>query len=229
MSGKAAVKKNYFVTGTDTDVGKTLICEALLLKAKQQGLRTVGLKPIAAGAYETVEGLRNDDALRLQAAATEKLSYAQINPVLFTAAIAPHIAAAQENRRVTIASLTGYVRGAMMHPADFRIIEGAGGWHVPVNNRELLGLLPKALGIDVIIVVGLKLGCINHALLTIQAVRQSGVNVAAWVATQIDPNMANINENIESLKYMLGAPFLGFVPYNRHITAEFAAQHIELP
>ncbi len=223
------MKKNYFITGTDTDVGKTLVTEALLLKAKEHGLRTVGLKPVAAGAYETDDGLRNEDAVRLQNAATEKLPYSQVNPILFKSAIAPHIAAAQEEKRITIASLTGYVRGAMMQPADLRLIEGAGGWSVPLNDREPISLLPRSLEIDVILVVGMKLGCINHALLTAQAIRQSGLTVAAWVATQIDADMSCIDENLDSLKRMLGAPCLGFIPYQKDIDASFVMRHIDLP
>lgn len=223
------MKKNYFITGTDTDVGKTLISEALLLKAKEQGLRTVGLKPVAAGAYAAEDGLRNEDAVRLQNAATENLPYAQVNPVLFESAVAPHIAAAQEERRITIASLVGYVRGAMMQPADLRLIEGAGGWSVPLNDREPISLLPKFLEIDVILVVGMKLGCLNHALLTAQAIRQSGLTIAGWVATQIDSDMNCVEENLDSLKRMLGAPCLGYIPYQQDVNAEFAMQHLELP
>lgn len=223
------MKKNYFVTGTDTDSGKTLVTQALLLKANHQGLRTVGLKPIAAGACITEDGLRNSDALYLQQAASEKLIYEQVNPVVFEPAIAPHIAAQQINKRVSISSLAGFVRGAMMQPADLRLIEGAGGWLVPLNERELLSELAKVLELDVILVVGLKLGCINHALLTARAIRQDGLHLTAWVATQVDNNMSCVQENLTALEKMLGAPCLGFIPYKKDINAEYAEQFLQLP
>lgn len=223
------MKKNYFIAGTDTDCGKTLVTEALLLKAREKGLRTVGLKPIAAGAQTTAEGLRNSDAVRLQQAATEPLGYEQVNPVVFAPAIAPHIAAAQAGKRVSVQALAGFVRGAMMQPADLRLIEGAGGWMVPVNDREPLSALPKQLGLDVILVVGMKLGCLNHALLTARAIRQDGLALAGWVATQLDPEMACVQENLDSLKHMLGAPCLGFIPYVAGISAEQAGAYLSLP
>ena len=223
------MRKNYFITGTDTDCGKTLITEALLLKAREQGLRAVGLKPLAAGATATEEGLRNGDALRLQRASTIDLRYEQINPVVFEPPIAPHIAATRAGKRITISTLTGYVRGAMSYPADLRLIEGAGGWLVPINEMESLSSLPEELGVDVILVVGMKLGCLNHALLTARAIRQSGVHLAGWAATQVDPQMYCVEENLASLKNMLGSPFLGFVPYIESVTAERAASFLQLP
>lgn len=223
------MKKNYFITGTDTDCGKTLVTEALLLKAGEAGLRTVGLKPVAAGAVMTEKGLRNNDALRLSIAATEKLPYSQVNPVVYELAIAPHIAAGKANKRVMSPALAGYVRGAMLQPADLRLIEGAGGWLAPLNDQEPLSALPKLLELDVIMVVGMRLGCLNHALLTARAIRQDGLNLAAWVATQTDPAMACVQENINSLISMLGAPCLGFIPYHEGITASQATQYLQLP
>lgn len=223
------MKKRYFIAGTDTDCGKTLVTEALLLKARESGLRTIGLKPLAAGAMPTPEGLRNSDALRLQAAATGQLAYEQVNPVLLEPAIAPHIAAAQAGKRVSIQALAGFVRGAMMQPADLCLIEGAGGWMVPVNDREPLSALPKQLGLDVILVVGMKLGCLNHALLTARAIRQDGLELAGWVATQTDPAMQCVQENFDSLNHMLGAPCLGFIPYQHNISSGQAAFCLRLP
>ena len=129
----------FFVTGTDTDAGKTLVACGLLAAASAQGLRTLALKPVAAGAEKRSGELRNDDALNLMAAMSEKLSYAQVNPVVFEEAIAPHIAADHEERRLTAAQLAGYCRGSMMHPADFLLVEGAGGWRVPLNHRGFWG------------------------------------------------------------------------------------------
>lgn len=223
------MSKNYFITGTDTDAGKTLITEALLMKANQNGLRTVGLKPLAAGA-ELVEGeLQNSDAQRLQKAASVKLSYSQVNPVVLKDAIAPHIAAQQEGRNITASRVVGFIRGTLMQPADLRLIEGAGGWLVPLNPRELFNAVAKELQLDVILVVGMKLGCINHALLTARAIMQDGLRIAGWVGTQIDSDMPVFDENVETLTKMLPAPCLGVVPYQAGITAEMAAQFLQLP
>lgn len=223
--------KNYFITGTDTDAGKTLITEALLIKAKQQGLKTLGLKPVAAGGLVRIPGSEqqgNDDAVKLMAASTVKLPYAQVNPVLFNEAIAPHIAAKNAGRNITVSGLTGFVRGALMVPADLRLIEGAGGWMVPLNNREPLSALAKELKTPVILVIGMKLGCLNHALLTARAIRTDGLALAGWVATQVDEDMACVDENLASLKSMLGAPCIGFIPYQQDINIDAVIECLDL-
>lgn len=205
--------KNYFIAGTDTDVGKTLVACALLEVARKQGMKTLAIKPVAAGAEVTSEGLRNGDAQMLMTAMTEALSYEQVNPVLLEPPIAPHIAAAQIGRRLTVAQLTGFCRGVLMRPADMRLIEGAGGWRVPLSHRESLSQLAVELQTPVILVVGMKLGCLNHALLTAEAIRRDGLPLVGWVANQIDVDMACQEENLESLGAMLGAPCLGVVPH----------------
>lgn len=182
--------KRFFIAGTDTDVGKTAIAASLLVAANQRGLRTLALKPVAAGAVQTAQGLRNDDALILQSQMTVPLSYEQINPVVFEPAIAPHIAARQANRRMTISQLAGFCRGTLMTAHDFGVIEGAGGWRVPLNDRETLAGLALELQLPVILVVGMKLGCLNHALLTAEAIRSDGLALAGWVANMIDPAMS---------------------------------------
>lgn len=205
--------RHFFVAGTDTDVGKTLVACGLLKAAEAQGLRTLAIKPVAAGAESTAEGLRNNDAVMLMAAMTEKLPYHQVNPVLLEPPIAPHIAAEQVGKRITISQLSGLCRGAMMTPTDMVLIEGAGGWRVPLNRHELLSGLAVELQAPVILVVGMKLGCINHALLTADAIRADGLRIAGWVANQIDPQMSCFDENLSTLKAMLGAPCIGVVPY----------------
>lgn len=203
----------FFVAGTDTDVGKTLVACGLLKAAAAQGLRTLAIKPVAAGAEATAEGLRNQDALMLIAAMTEKLPYHQVNPVLLEPPIAPHIAAEQTGKRITVSQLAGLCRGAMMRAADMVLIEGAGGWRVPLNRHELLSGLAVELQAPVILVVGMKLGCINHALLTADAIRADGLRIAGWVANQIDPQMSCFDENLSFLEVMLRAPCLGVVPF----------------
>lgn len=223
------MSKTYFITGTDTDAGKTLITEALLFKAAQQGLRTIALKPVAAGADVAGDTLQNSDAVRLQQAATVSLPYSQVNPVLLEAAIAPHIAAQQEGRNITASRLAGFIRGALMQPADLKLIEGAGGWLVPLNPRELYSAVPRELQLPVILVVGLKLGCLNHALLTARTIMQDGLKLAGWIGTQVEPDMPVLQENIDTLNNMLPAPCLGVVPYQAGITAQLAADYLSLP
>ena len=205
--------RHFFITGTDTDVGKTLIGCGLLVAAANKGLRTLAVKPIAASADSTPEGLRNQDAVMLMEAMTEKMSYQQVNPVLLEPPIAPHIAAEQVGRRVSVAQLAGLCRGAMMQSADFVLIEGAGGWRVPLNGRELLSGLAVELQAPVVLVVGMKLGCISHALLTADAIKADGLRLAGWVANRIDPDMSCFEENVSTLKALLPAPCLGVVPY----------------
>lgn len=205
-------KKVFFVTGTDTGVGKTLVSAALLIAAKNRGLSTAALKPVAAGCQLTAAGLRNDDALLLQSVITENLAYEQINPVAFEPAIAPHIAAQQARRVLSVDRLAGFCRG-VLNTADFTLVEGAGGWRVPLNPSETLADLPRALNLPVILVVGVRLGCINHALLTVEAIARDGVQLVGWVANLIDPEMSHQQENIASLAQRIAAPCLAVVPW----------------
>ncbi len=205
--------KTFFLTGTDTDAGKTVVACGLLEAARRNNLKTLALKPISAGCQPTAAGLRNDDALALMDAMTGELAYEQVNPVSTEPPIAPHIALEQSGRRVTIDRLAGYCRGALMQRSDFALIEGAGGWRVPVNGREMLSDLPKALGTPVILVVGMKLGCLNHARLTVEAILHDGLELAGWVANCVQPEMAVYKENLKTLKQLIPAPCLGEVPY----------------
>ena len=212
MTSKAAAKKAFFITGTDTNVGKTLIAAGLLVAAKNRGLTTAALKPVAAGCEQTAEGLRNGDALLLQSVITQSLAYDQINPYPLEAAIAPHIAAQQEKRSLSVDRLSGFCRGVLAS-ANFTLLEGAGGWRVPINARETLADLAKNLQLPVIVVVGVRLGCINHALLTLEAIIRDGLPVAGWVANCVDAEMPVLQENIDSLRARLPAPCLGVVPF----------------
>lgn len=215
---KNLVKKSFFVTATDTDAGKTYVTVGLLKAAHRAGGRSVGLKPIASGA-EWVEGsLRNDDALRIQQASSVRLPYEQVNPIVMEPAIAPHIAAAKENRLVTASRLEGFLKGALLTPHDFAIVEGAGGWRVPLNDRELLSDLAKSLGFPVILVVNMKLGCLNHAVLTAEAIARDGLKVAGWVANGGQKTMPCYEENLASLTHMLSAPLLGALSWHDDVT-----------
>lgn len=203
----------FFITGTDTDVGKTVIASAMLVAANNRGLSTVACKPVAAGCRQTEEGLRNDDALSLQQCMSLSLPYEQVNPVALEPAIAPHIAATQIGKRLQAERLVGFCQAVLMQRADLAIVEGAGGWRVPLNASQTLADLAKTLQIPVVMVVGIKLGCINHALLTSEAIANDGLHLAGWVANQTQPDMACANENISTLRSMIAAPCLGEVPF----------------
>ncbi len=203
------MSKTYFVTGTDTEVGKTAISCALLAAAAERGLRTAAVKPVAAGCDS--EG-RNEDALQLLEVMTEQLDYEQVNPVALTEAIAPHIAAEHEGRHLQASRLAGLCRGVMLGGADLVLVEGAGGWRVPLGPRETLADLAVQLQAEVILVVGMRLGCINHALLTAEAVQRDGLRLAGWVANQPGERMNCHSENLDTLRHLLPAPCLGEVP-----------------
>ncbi len=220
-------KKTYFVTGTDTGVGKTTVSAAILQAAKAQGKRTLAMKPIASGCEMTPDGLRNDDALILQSVITEPLVYDVINPYAFEPPIAPHVAARQAGRTITAERLTGFCRGLQLRTAELLLVEGAGGWRVPLNDRETLAALPRALNLPVILVVSLKLGCINHALLTAEAIRADGLPIAGWVANRSEPvAMSCEQETLSYLMEHIGAPCLGVLPWAEGAMPETLAGHL---
>ncbi len=221
-------KQKFFIAGTDTDVGKTLVASALLHCARSQGLETLGLKPVAAGCDTTDQGLRNTDALNLIAESTITLPYEQVNPLALEAPIAPHIAAAQAKKRVSADRLVGVIRGAFMQKFDFALVEGAGGWRVPLNARETMADIAKQLELPVILVVGVRLGCLNHALLTAEAIVRDGLKVAGWVANVVDAEMPVLEENIGTLGHLLPFPNLGVVPFQKDITAPQASKHLDI-
>ncbi len=217
--------QSYFVTGTDTEVGKTAVACALLEAANQRGLKTAAIKPVAAGC--DAQG-RNDDALQLQQAMSVAMPYEQVNPVALQAAIAPHIAAAQEGRTLQVSRLAGLCRGVMLGGADLVLIEGAGGWRVPLGSRETLADLAKELQVGVILVVGMRLGCINHALLTAEAIARDGLHLAGWVANQPGERMNCHEENLDTLLRLMPAPLLGEVPALTPFSASRAAEYTDI-
>lgn len=219
-------RKTFFIAGTDTNVGKTLVAAGLLVAAKNHGLTTAALKPLAAGCEKTEMGLRNADALLLQSVITEPLIYEQINPIALEAAIAPHIAAQQERRVLSADRLAGFCRGSL-NLADFTLVEGAGGWRVPLNPQETVADVAKILRLPVILVVGVRLGCISHALLTVEAIRNDGLQLAGWVANCIDADMPVLQENIQSLAARIPAPCLGVVPWLENAAPESVAGELD--
>ena len=197
------MSKAYFITGTSTNVGKTLVAAGLLAAAAKQGLSTLGFKPVAAGCKMTSDGLRNEDALQLLAQTNLPVSYEQLNPVALEPAIAPHIAAAEAGRRLSADRLAGFYRGVMMQRPDFTVVEGAGGWRVPLNDRETFADLAKVMQLPVVLVVGVDLGCINHALLTAEAIQRDGLILAGWVANQVVPGGRAVKIKYPVGKYII--------------------------
>ena len=217
--------RTWFVTGTDTGVGKTAVSCALLAAAGAAGLRTAAVKPVAAGCDAAGH---NEDALLLMDWMSEPLDYEQVNPVALEAAIAPHIAAQQQGRSLQASRLEGYCRGVMASGAEFVLIEGAGGWRVPINERETLADLAVGLQVGVILVVGMRLGCINHALLSAEAIVRDGLPLAGWVANQPGESMPCYAENLDSLRRRLPAPLLGEIPPMFPFDAKIAARELSL-
>lgn len=205
----------FFVAGTDTEVGKTYVSCRLLELAHHQGKSSLGLKPVAAGCDMDDGEFKNEDALALMGSSSIKLPYSQVNPVALPDACSPHIAAARAGKSISASRLAGYCRGALMQKIDFALVEGAGGWRVPISSRETMASLARELGYPVILVVGLRLGCINHALLTAEAIRRDGLKIAGWVGNQLSGEpMPYLEENISTLRSALDAPFVGVLPFD---------------
>lgn len=203
----------FFVTGTDTHVGKTFVTAALLRALNARGLRTVGLKPLASGCVWQEGAWKNDDALILQQAASQFLPYAVINPIALINPVAPHLAARAQGQNLSLQKLVMALQAGLKADADVTLIEGAGGWYVPLNEQEYFSDLARELSLPVILVVGIRLGCINHALLTVAAIEHTGVSLAGWVANCVDPVMDCREENIDYLRQKIAAPCLGVLPY----------------
>lgn len=205
---------NVFVTGTDTEVGKTVVSRGLLQHYAKQGLTVAGYKPVAAGC-DIATGF-NDDAETLLQASTVDLDYSQVNPYALMSAKAPHIAAKEEGVALNVQGCMAGVQ-TLLKKTDRVIVEGAGGWQVPLNEHESLADVAKKLAWPVVIVVGMRLGCLNHAWLTARAIRADGLNVLGWVANCLEPNWPDCDENIEYLKNKfqaeLNAPLLARISF----------------
>ena len=215
----------YFLTGTDTEIGKTFITCALLHRARRDGLRAAGLKPVAAGT--DASGL-NEDVENIRAASNIDLPRHLINPYCFAPAIAPHIAAAEAGVTIDLAPIRAACETARQQ-ADLVIVEGVGGFCVPLGENQGSDDLAVTLGLPVILVVGMRLGCISHALLTAEAIAARGLPLAGWVANRIDPTMSRFEENLATLQSRLAAPLLGVVPHAPAGGASGAADFLRLP
>ena len=219
----SSYKPAWFVTGTDTEVGKTFVTCALLHVLRNQGVSALGMKPVAAGT--DAQG-KNDDVEALIAASGTQAPHELINPYLFQPAIAPHIAAAEEGRAIDIETIVTAFNN-LWGMADAVLVEGVGGFCVPLGPDDDTADLAEALKLPVILIVGMRLGCINHALLTQQAIAARGLKLAGWIANRIDPEMSRFEENMAALTERISAPLLGIVPANS--TPEQAAELIQLP
>ncbi len=217
---------HYFITGTDTCVGKTWATVALMHRLRQLGKTVVGMKPVASGCTLSAGQLLNEDALMLQAAASVAVPYSLVNPYAYLEAVSPHLAGRQNPLKMDRV-LACY---AQLHAlADGVLVEGAGGWLSPVNADEDNSDLAQALGLPVILVVGIRLGCINHAKLTAQAITAKGLHCAGWLASCIEPNLPYQQENIETVQAALAAPLLGVLPYQAVADFTGLASGLQLP
>lgn len=210
----------FFLTGTDTEVGKTLVAAALLHAAAAQGLKALGMKPVAAGGAEDVDAL--------VAAGNVAAPREAVNPYLLREPLSPHLAAKRDGVAIDLEIIARRCN-ALRGQADFLVVEGAGGFRVPLSDTQDGADLAARLGLPLILVVGLRLGCLNHALLTAEAIRARGLRLAGWVANQVDPAMACVEENVDTLRARLAAPLLGFVPYQAKPDAARVAALLKLP
>ncbi len=216
-----------FITGTDTGVGKTIISLGLLRWLRDRGYQTAAMKPVATDASLIDGQWRNDDALLLQREATLQLPYELVNPVALPEPVAPNIAAKTHGITIDIESIVRTFRDVQTK-ADVVIVEGVGGWQVPLTDTETTADLALRIGLPVILVVGIRLGCINHALLTCDAIRASGLPLAGWCANIIDPDCLRNSAVIQTLNSRIDAPLIGTMPHMERATADAVAAHINL-
>lgn len=219
--------RGVFIAGTDTGVGKTLIACALLRGWAGLGMRVTGMKPVAAGAQRRRGVWRNEDVVQLRTAGNVDLPQQWVNPYCFAPPVAPHVAAREAGTVISMAVIRrNYARLAAR--ADVVVVEGAGGLLVPLGRRTLAADIPARLGLPVVLVVGMRLGCLNHALLTAEALWSRGLVFAGWVANEIDPGMARRAENLDALRVRLEAPLLGLVRHCRNPRPERVARALDI-
>lgn len=221
------MSKGLFITGTDTGCGKTEVTLGLMYGLQQRGETVLGMKPVASGALMTEAGLRNDDALRIQHQCSREIPYEAVNPFAYEPPIAPHLAAQSSGRPIDLQAIAeGY--GGLSGEADRVVVEGVGGWLVPLGETATVADLACRLDLPVILVVGLRLGCINHALLSAACIAQSGARLLGWVANQTEPAMTALEANLRTLRERIPAPCLGEVPWLECPTAAKVGRYLDL-
>ncbi|MBI3547216.1 MAG: dethiobiotin synthase [Gammaproteobacteria bacterium] len=221
------MKGGWFITGTDTGVGKTYVAKLLLQALKDRGEYALGMKPVASGCYTTHAGMRSEDAEQLLAAGNVSADYADINPYAFAPACAPHIAAHASGVEIELEKILSHFR-RLQQKSTWIVVEGVGGWIVPLSERLMLADMARAMQLPVILVVGLRLGCLNHSLLTVAAIRQAQVPLAGWVANLIDPAMTHVDENIAALKSTIDAPLLFSLAHRKMENDSISLSNFEL-
>lgn len=217
----------FFITGTDTGVGKTRVATSLCHAFGVRGLRVAAMKPIASGCERTATGLRNSDALALQSAMNVRAAYSDVNPYAFEPAIAPHIAAAQSATAIDFAVLDRSFERLRLQ-SDVLIVEGAGGWLTPLDQGRSFADLPQRWQLPVILVVGLRMGCLNHTLLTRDAIEHRGIILCGWVCNRIDPELPVATQNIDTLRERLAAPCIADLPFAPQESTRDSAEHFDL-
>jgi dethiobiotin synthetase len=215
--------RGVFVAGTDTGVGKTYASSVLLHALRAAGLRATGMKPVASGCAETPQGFRNDDALALIAASDPAPDYDVCNPFALRDPIAPHLAARAMGVEIALDPILE-AAATIARSCDRIVVEGVGGWAVPLSDASMQVDLVRALGLPVVLVVGLRLGCINHALLSVRAIEANGCRLAGWIANRIDPEMASADANLDALGARIAAPLLGVLDHAPHAAPASAAR-----
>ncbi|GAA0717846.1 dethiobiotin synthase [Dokdonella soli] len=218
--------RGVFVTGTDTGVGKTFASCALLAALRARGLRAVGMKPVASGCRATAAGLRNEDAEALIAASAPAPAYADCNPFAFAEPIAPHIAARDSGIEIGLEPIRA-AHAHLVRDADVIVVEGVGGWMAPLSDTLMQADLARALELSVVLVVGLRLGCLNHALLSARAIAADGCVLAGWIANRVDPAMARADANLATLRARIAAPLLGVLDHTPGCAPEQVANALD--
>ncbi|USD64372.1 dethiobiotin synthase [Vibrio sp. SCSIO 43136] len=217
----------FFIAGTDTDVGKTVASKAILQAIGAQGYSTIGYKPVAAGCEDTPDGKRNSDALHLQQASTLDVTYDDVNPYALTLPTSPHIASKHDGVEIDYAVLSEKLAQHKAQ-ADVVLVEGAGGWYVPTTDTDQLSTWVQSEKLPVVLVVGIKLGCLSHAILTAKAIEQDGLNLVGWVANRVNPGTEHYAEIIEALEKNIPAPKLGMIPYVPSIKSKDIGKYINI-
>ncbi|WP_070963025.1 dethiobiotin synthase [Vibrio sonorensis] len=217
----------FFIAGTDTDVGKTVASKAILHALAKKDLKTVGYKPVAAGCEKTEQGWRNSDALHLIKAATVERAYEQVNPYALELPASPHIAAEYQNQTIDYGVLSKELE-SHKSACDMVLVEGAGGWRVPVSHEDCLSTWVKQEKLPVVLVVGIKLGCLSHAMLTMETILADGIEIVGWIANRINPGTEHYAEIIEMLENKIPAPKLGEIPYVPSVKRQDLAKYINV-
>ncbi|MDH5547346.1 MAG: dethiobiotin synthase [Gammaproteobacteria bacterium] len=217
----------YFITGTDTNIGKSIVAASLIHAMAQRGLKVAGMKPVSTGCFETENGLRNEDAELMMKYSNVELSYETVNPYAYLPPVSPHLAAKKVGQRIELDKITRIFSG-ISQVSDCVIVEGVGGWLVPLNDTETVEDLAVAMQLPLIVVIGTRLGCINHAMLTIDRIQKTGLEVAGWVANIMDRNIDYLPDVIDSLRLRISAPLVGIIPPYRMINPERAADHLSI-